>query len=150
MAANSAAAERGSQPLEVHAATPSGDEASVAIGVGIGQSRAAADKADTAEVPAWAFACRQLLRVLLKTPNSAPFRAPVKGARGYKEVVEKPMDFGTIAKKLGKGDRRLSYANVEEFAADMRLVFSNCFLYNKAELQSKWRSSTLIISYAHF
>ena len=85
----------------------------------------------------WIIACQHLLRALLKTPNSAPFRAPVKGARGYKDVVQQPMDFGTIAKKLGKGNRTVEYASIDEFAADMRLVFSNCFLYNKGELQSK-------------
>ena len=36
------------------------------------------------------------------------------------------MDLGTVKKKLENRE----YANPDEFAADVRLIFSNCYLYN--------------------
>ena len=36
------------------------------------------------------------------------------------------MDLGTIRKKVTHN----SYANVEEFIADMRLIWENCYKYN--------------------
>ncbi|KAF2668269.1 Bromodomain-containing protein [Microthyrium microscopicum] len=44
----------------------------------------------------------------------------------YNKIVKKPMDFGTIDKKLQDG----AYKNAKEFHADAELVFKNCFLFN--------------------
>jgi hypothetical protein len=45
----------------------------------------------------------------------------------YPEVVKKPMDLGTIKKRLEEN----YYTKVEDVAADIRLVWSNCMLYNR-------------------
>ncbi|XWS54455.1 hypothetical protein CRYUN_Cryun10bG0090700 [Craigia yunnanensis] len=44
----------------------------------------------------------------------------------YHEVIEPPMDFGTIRKKLASG----AYANLEQFEKDVFLVCSNAVQYN--------------------
>lgn len=68
---------------------------------------------------------------LLSKPESFAFREPVdwKGLNllDYPEVVKNPMDLGTIRKKLEANE----YRNVNEVAADIRLVWSNCMLYNR-------------------
>jgi hypothetical protein len=64
-------------------------------------------------------------------PESYAFRAPVDwkglGLLDYPEVVKKPMDLGTVKNKL----ETAQYQTVEEVAADIRLVWSNCMLYNR-------------------
>ncbi|KAI3928563.1 hypothetical protein MKW98_024164 [Papaver atlanticum] len=47
----------------------------------------------------------------------------------YYDVIEHPMDFGTIRKKLAGG----TYSNLEEFENDVHLVCSNAMQYNAAE-----------------
>lgn len=44
----------------------------------------------------------------------------------YPSIVQNPMDFSTIKKKL-KEDK---YASISDFMADMELVFYNCRVYN--------------------
>lgn len=44
----------------------------------------------------------------------------------YHEIIEHPMDFGTVRKKLDKG----RYSNLEEFEADVFLICSNAMQYN--------------------
>ena len=44
----------------------------------------------------------------------------------YFDIVSKPMDFGTIKKKITHN----IYNNANEFTADVKLVFSNCYRYN--------------------
>jgi hypothetical protein len=60
-----------------------------------------------------------------------PFREPVEpvedGVPDYFDKVKKPMDLSTIKAKM---DRR-EYADDEEFLADVRQIFENCFLYWK-------------------
>ncbi|KAI9074015.1 hypothetical protein K1719_044015 [Acacia pycnantha] len=62
-----------------------------------------------------------------------PFLEPVdvKGLElhDYYEVIEKPMDFGTIKNKMEAKDGT-SYKNVREIYADVRLVFKNAMKYN--------------------
>eukprot|EP01033_Poteriospumella_lacustris_P011621 gene11621-8276_t len=59
-----------------------------------------------------------------------PFRLPVDwqgmGLVDYPEIVKVPMDLGTVKKKIEED----KYETVEEIAADVRLVWSNCMLYN--------------------
>ncbi|KAI3988320.1 hypothetical protein MKX01_012109 [Papaver californicum] len=47
----------------------------------------------------------------------------------YYDVIEHPMDFGTIRKKLAGG----TYSNLEELENDVHLVCSNAMQYNAAE-----------------
>ncbi|XP_043711234.1 uncharacterized protein LOC122660117 [Telopea speciosissima] len=44
----------------------------------------------------------------------------------YHEVIEHPMDFGTVRKKLAGG----AYANLEQFEKDVLLICSNAMKYN--------------------
>ncbi|CAH9121940.1 unnamed protein product [Cuscuta epithymum] len=60
----------------------------------------------------WAF---------LKPVDPVAFNIP-----DYFDIITNPMDLGTIKSKL----RNNLYSTIEEFAADIRLVFANCMRYN--------------------
>ena len=47
----------------------------------------------------------------------------------YFDVIDQPIDFGTIKKKLTFN----VYNSVQEFIYDMKLVFDNCIKYNGIE-----------------
>ncbi|XP_012838972.1 PREDICTED: uncharacterized protein LOC105959417 [Erythranthe guttata] len=47
----------------------------------------------------------------------------------YFEIVEQPMDFGTVRKKLNDG----AYKNLEELEADVLLICSNAMQYNSSD-----------------
>lgn len=49
------------------------------------------------------------------------------GVPDYFEKVKRPMDLMTIKAKMDGGD----YRSDEEFAADVRQIFDNCFTYWK-------------------
>ncbi|XP_077296787.1 ATP-dependent chromatin assembly factor large subunit isoform X2 [Arctopsyche grandis] len=74
-------------------------------------------------------ALEELLNNVMNHKDSWPFNAPVtfEEAPDYLKVVDMPMDFGTIKRKLQKG----KFANDGEFMNDSALVFSNCFKYNR-------------------
>lgn len=65
-------------------------------------------------------------------PNAYFFSVPVDpqrdGAPDYFDIIKYPMDFGTIQKKLNQR----AYSNINEFENDVRLVFNNCYTYNKS------------------
>ncbi|KAH9284070.1 Bromodomain-containing protein 2 [Echinococcus granulosus] len=48
------------------------------------------------------------------------------GLHDYHDIITHPMDLSTIRTKLDSG----VYQNKNEFAADMRLMFDNCYKYN--------------------
>lgn len=60
-----------------------------------------------------------------------PFKEPVDpvedGVPDYLDKVKRPMDLNTIKAKM---DRR-EYVHEDDFAADMRQIFDNCFTYWK-------------------
>ena len=62
------------------------------------------------------------------TDHSLPFLKPVqkKEAPDYYDIIKKPMDLGTMAKKL----KAQQYNSKEEFVTDLNLIWSNCMLYN--------------------
>ena len=79
-------------------------------------------------------AITQMLKIVTSTytrPESFAFREPVdwKGLQlnDYTEMVKEPRDLGTIKKKIESG----LYNDIEEIANDVRLVWSNCMLYNR-------------------
>ncbi|MCL7050965.1 hypothetical protein MKW94_013944, partial [Papaver nudicaule] len=47
----------------------------------------------------------------------------------YLEIVEQPMDFGTVRKKLSSG----AYSCLEQFEKDVYLICSNAMLYNSSD-----------------
>lgn len=74
--------------------------------------------------------CQELLKNLMKHRSAGPFVIPVDPVKlcipDYFDIVKHPMDLGTIQKKLNAG----VYPTPWEFAADVRLTFSNAILYN--------------------
>ena len=80
--------------------------------------------------------CRSVLNELCKKQHSVfnwPFLDPVDpvalGIPDYFDIIKQPMDLGTIRKKL---DNR-QYATADQFEADVRLIFSNCYAYNSPD-----------------
>ncbi|KAG1657201.1 Bromodomain-containing protein 4B [Nymphon striatum] len=59
-----------------------------------------------------------------------PFYKPVDakslGLTDYHEIIKHPMDLGTVKVKMESRE----YHAAAEFAADIRLIFSNCYRYN--------------------
>ncbi|KAK2817363.1 hypothetical protein Q5P01_025554 [Channa striata] len=77
--------------------------------------------------------CARLVKEMLSKKHVAyawPFYKPVDakalGLHDYHDIIKHPMDLSTIKKKL---DSR-QYRDAQEFAADIRLMFSNCYKYN--------------------
>ncbi|XP_010918259.1 uncharacterized protein [Elaeis guineensis] len=69
-----------------------------------------------------------ILDRLQKKDSYGVFSEPVdpKELPDYHEVIEHPMDFGTMRKKLSSG----AYANLEQFENDVFLISSNAMRYN--------------------
>jgi len=74
--------------------------------------------------------CQQILVFLLKHKLSFPFNQPVNpqelGIPDYFDVIKEPMDLGTVSEKLSYGE----YESIDDFVADVRLIWSNALLYN--------------------
>ncbi|TPX68881.1 hypothetical protein SpCBS45565_g02837 [Spizellomyces sp. 'palustris'] len=77
--------------------------------------------------------CLEVLRELHKKQHAAynfPFLQPVDpialGIPHYTDIIKNPMDLSTIRRKLDAGD----YHTAEEFEADARLMFNNCYTFN--------------------
>ncbi|KAK2448857.1 transcription factor GTE1 [Trifolium repens] len=62
-----------------------------------------------------------------------PFMEPVDveglGLHDYYQIIEKPMDFSTIRRKMKAKDCE-GYKNVREIYKDVRLIFTNAMTYN--------------------
>uniref|UniRef100_A0A3Q2C6B9 Bromodomain containing 4 n=1 Tax=Cyprinodon variegatus TaxID=28743 RepID=A0A3Q2C6B9_CYPVA len=77
--------------------------------------------------------CSGLVREMLSKKHAAyawPFYKPVDvdalGLHDYHDIIKHPMDLSTIKAKL----EAKQYRDPQEFAADVRLMFSNCYKYN--------------------
>lgn len=74
--------------------------------------------------------CATILKSLTSHPYGWVFSKPVDPVAlnipDYFTIISQPMDLGTIKSKLGKN----IYSGIEEFAADVRLTFSNAMTYN--------------------
>nr|XP_043611621.1 uncharacterized protein LOC122583262 [Erigeron canadensis] len=72
-----------------------------------------------------------ILDRLQKKDTHAVFSEPVDPEElpDYHEIIEQPMDFGTLRNKLDKG----LYANLEELEADVYLICSNAMQYNPSD-----------------
>ena len=62
-----------------------------------------------------------------------PFKTPVDSIKlnipDYHNIVKNPMDLGTIKKRLVNR----YYWNAAECQSDFKLMFGNCYLYNKPD-----------------
>jgi len=74
--------------------------------------------------------CLEVLKLLQSHQHGWVFNSPVDpvelGLPDYFEVIKKPMDLGTIRKKLENG----VYHTLEDFEAHVHLTFDNAMLYN--------------------
>lgn len=74
--------------------------------------------------------CLEVLKVLQSHQHAWVFNTPVDPVElnlpDYFEVIKKPMDLGTIRKKLDNG----VYHRLEEFEEHVLLTFDNAMLYN--------------------
>ncbi|XP_075042575.1 bromodomain-containing protein 2 isoform X2 [Mixophyes fleayi] len=77
--------------------------------------------------------CNGILKELLSKKHAAyawPFYKPVDasalGLHDYHDLIKHPMDLSTIKKKMENRE----FHDAQEFAADVRLMFSNCYKYN--------------------
>ncbi|XP_055988704.1 bromodomain-containing protein 3 isoform X2 [Sorex fumeus] len=77
--------------------------------------------------------CDHILRELLSKKHAAyawPFYKPVDAAalelHDYHDIIKHPMDLSTVKKKMDSRE----YPDAQGFAADIRLMFSNCYKYN--------------------
>ncbi|CAM9632347.1 unnamed protein product, partial [Discosporangium mesarthrocarpum] len=67
----------------------------------------------------------------MNRPDTLPFRKPVDhkamGLHDYTQIIKNPMDLGTVKAKLEAGE----YRRPSDAAADIRLIWDNCKLYNQ-------------------
>jgi len=82
--------------------------------------------------------CGTILKALKKTTSSWPFNAPVDPVKlnipDYFNIIKKPMDLGTIEKKLAHNPAKNThreYKSPIEFRDDVRQVWENCRIYNR-------------------
>jgi hypothetical protein len=73
----------------------------------------------------------KILASIMSRPESVVFHEPVDweglGLVDYPDIVKNPMDLGTVKEKVEAS----GYKSVEDVANDIRLVWSNCMLYNR-------------------
>ncbi|KAM6472082.1 bromodomain-containing protein 2 isoform 1-T1 [Liasis olivaceus] len=77
--------------------------------------------------------CNGILKELVSKKHAAyawPFYKPVDasalGLHDYHEIIKHPMDLSSIKRKMENRE----YHDAQEFASDVRLMFSNCYKYN--------------------
>ncbi|XP_028079211.1 bromodomain-containing factor 1-like [Camellia sinensis] len=72
-----------------------------------------------------------VIRKVMKMDSARPFNLPVDpialGIHDYFDVIDTPMDFGTICKNLENGVR---YKNSKDVFGDVQYVWENCSKYN--------------------
>ncbi|XP_044141837.1 LOW QUALITY PROTEIN: bromodomain and WD repeat-containing protein 1-like [Bufo gargarizans] len=75
----------------------------------------------------WKSRCMDLVDFIIDCEDSEPFREPVDLEQfpDYKDIIETPMDFGTIKETLAAEN----YSSPYDLCGDMRLVFFNAKLY---------------------
>jgi hypothetical protein len=109
-------------------AAPSTPLAAVAVEAEAGDSSVIMTKAVLAD-------CVKEMERLKKLPAYLWFQDPVDPVKlqipTYFEVIKKPMDFGTISRKLASG----AYGTAQAFKDDMLLVVDNAIAFNPADHQ---------------
>ncbi|KAF7840258.1 transcription factor GTE1-like [Senna tora] len=90
-----------------------------------------------------AFLCYYITQHKWAWPFLDPVDVEGLGLHDYYEVIEKPMDFGTIKGKMDAKDGT-GYKNVREIYADVRLVFKNAMKYNDEKNDVHVMAKTLL------
>ena len=99
--------------------------------VSVGRARISLGHENASSVKPEMKQCGKLLRELMRNELLArPFNKPVDPSQfpDYHTIVTDPIDLGTIKKRLESGE----YADPDEFAAEVRRVWDNCYRYNAA------------------
>lgn len=98
----------------------------LAVGDGQKEKRRKIDRSVTQQ-------CAVILKQLMTHPAGWVFNQPVDPVKlqipDYYLIISHPMDLGTVKKLLNKNE----YSSVDEFAAHVRLTFSNAMRYNPPE-----------------
>lgn len=72
-----------------------------------------------------------VVKKIMRMDAAEPFNTPVDpvslGIPDYFDVIDTPMDFGTICHTLEKGEK---YKNSRDVFQDVQLIWENCFKYN--------------------
>eukprot|EP00268_Persea_americana_P052847 TRINITY_DN5941_c0_g1_i6.p1 TRINITY_DN5941_c0_g1~~TRINITY_DN5941_c0_g1_i6.p1 ORF type:complete len:701 (-),score=176.21 TRINITY_DN5941_c0_g1_i6:226-2328(-) len=73
----------------------------------------------------------EVIKKIMKMDAAKSFNAPVNpvalGIPDYFDIIETPMDFGTICSDLEHGGK---YMNSEEVFKDVQFIWENCYRYN--------------------
>jgi hypothetical protein len=83
-----------------------------------------------------------LLKIIKNLQICIPFRAKVDPIKlkipNYSRIIKKPMDFGTVTKKLNVGNYNPydQFSSTEEFVSDIRQIFMNAVIFNHPENSS--------------
>ncbi|KAJ1266854.1 hypothetical protein BS78_07G011100 [Paspalum vaginatum] len=76
-------------------------------------------------------AALEAIKKVMKMDAAEPFNVPVDpvalGIPDYFDVIDTPMDFGTICQNLERGDK---YMNSEDVYKDVQFIWDNCTKYN--------------------
>ncbi|XP_051146900.1 uncharacterized protein LOC127262311 [Andrographis paniculata] len=76
-------------------------------------------------------AALEVIRRVMKMDAAEPFNVPVNpvalGIPDYFDVIDTPMDFGTICSNLEKGTK---YKSSEDVFKDVQYIWDNCYKYN--------------------
>lgn len=76
-------------------------------------------------------AALEVIKKVMKMDAAEPFNAPVNpialGIPDYFDVIDTPMDFGTICSNLENG---VKYMNSEDVHKDVQYIWENCYKYN--------------------
>ncbi|XP_020221873.1 bromodomain testis-specific protein [Cajanus cajan] len=72
-----------------------------------------------------------VIRKVMKMDAAEPFNVPVNpealGIPDYFDIIDTPMDFGTICNNLEKNEK---YINSEDVFKDVQYIWDNCYKYN--------------------
>ena len=65
----------------------------------------------------------------------------------YSEIIENPMDFGTIKRQLTTSLDTCKYETVGAFVSDVRLTLQNCLQYNAPQSDIAWLANRLGLTF---
>ncbi|XP_019440407.1 PREDICTED: transcription factor GTE11 isoform X2 [Lupinus angustifolius] len=72
-----------------------------------------------------------IIRKVMKMDAAEPFNVPVNpealGIPDYFNIIDTPMDFGTICRRLENNEK---YMNSEDVFKDVQYIWDNCYKYN--------------------
>ncbi|KAL3515716.1 hypothetical protein ACH5RR_022618 [Cinchona calisaya] len=73
----------------------------------------------------------EVIKKVMKMDAAEPFNVPVNptalGIPDYFDVIDTPMDFGTVCSNLESG---IKYMNSEDVYRDVQYIWDNCYKYN--------------------